>query len=362
MKISAVSKRFFSQSSFFSNAGQQTIYQNKRTEKMRDASNLLSQEEIDALATGINDGTIPVDTGYNTSATVRKHDLTNEDSSLGINVTSLDMINERFIRLFRLALLEVLRTSPRITPSKVKLIKFGDYMKDLSPPLSVNVIRMNPLRGNSLVLIDTNLIFNSLDNFFGGFGRSIGTLPPSRLFTSTESRVIGIILEVFFNSLKEAWSPLLSLDFEKVSSEINPHFAQIADENDLVIVNHFDAECGDSKGFLDLVYPYSALKPIRDLLRSRVSSSDGDAESEQRWQHALASAVGDSKLELRVIIGNIKTTIHQIDSIKEGDLLYFTKPELARVNIKDIPVFNAHVGKSGPNVAIKIEKVLEESE
>jgi len=329
---------------------------------MREATNLLSQEEIDALATGISDGSIPVDTGYNTAANIRKHDLTNEDSSLGVNVTSLDMINERFIRLFRLALLDVLRTSPRITPARVQLIKFGDYMKDLSPPLSVNVIRMNPLRGNAMVLIDPNVIFNSLDNFFGGFGRGIGTLPPGRLFTPTETRVIGIILDVFFTSLKEAWSPLLSLDFETVSSEINPHFAQIADENDLVIVNHFDAECGDNKGFLDVVYPYSALKPIRDLLRNRVASSDGDQESEQRWQDELTSAVGDSKLEMRVIIGSIKTTLGQIDSIKEGDLLYFRKTEYARVNIQDIPVFDARVGASGPSVAIKIEKILAESE
>ena len=329
---------------------------------MRESTNLLSQEEIDALATGISDGSIPVDTGYNTAANIRKHDLTNEDSSLGVNVTSLDMINERFIRLFRLALLDVLRTSPRITPARVQLIKFGDYMKDLSPPLSVNVIRMNPLRGNAMVLIDPNVIFNSLDNFFGGFGRGIGTLPPGRLFTPTETRVIGIILDVFFTSLKEAWSPLLSLDFETVSSEINPHFAQIADENDLVIVNHFDAECGDNKGFLDVVYPYSALKPIRDLLRNRVASSDGDQESEQRWQDELTSAVGDSKLEMRVIIGSIKTTLGQIDSIKEGDLLYFKKTEYARVNIQDIPVFDARVGASGPSVAIKIEKILAESE
>lgn len=329
---------------------------------MRESTNLLSQEEIDALATGISDGSIPVDTGYNTAANIRKHDLTNEDSSLGVNVTSLDMINERFIRLFRLALLDVLRTSPRITPARVQLIKFGDYMKDLSPPLSVNVIRMNPLRGNAMVLIDPNVIFNSLDNFFGGFGRGIGTLPPGRLFTPTETRVIGIILDVFFTSLKEAWSPLLSLDFETVSSEINPHFAQIADENDLVIVNHFDAECGDNKGFLDVVYPYSALKPIRDLLRNRVASSDGDQESEQRWQDELTSAVGDSKLEMRVIIGSIKTTLGQIDSIKDGDLLYFRKTEYARVNIQDIPVFDARVGASGPSVAIKIEKILAESE
>jgi len=56
-----------------------------------------------------------------------------------------------------------------------------------------------------------------------------------------------------------------------VSSEINPQFAQIADENDLVILTRFEAEGNmDSQGFIDLVYPYASLKPIRELLRSRV--------------------------------------------------------------------------------------------
>ena len=328
---------------------------------MSESGNLLSNEEIDALANGIKNGSIPVDTGYNAAATIRKHDLTNEDSSLGVNVSSIDMINERFIRLFRLGLLEVLRTSPRINPTRVQLLKFGEYMKDLRPPLSVNVIRMNPLRGNAMVLIDPNVIFTSLDNFFGGFGRGIGPLAPGRLFTPTETRVINIILDVFFKSLKEAWLPLLSLEFEQVSSEINPHFAQIADENDLVIVNHFEADCGDNKGFLDIVYPYSSLKPIRDLLRSRVQAVDGDKESEKRWRDELASAVGDSELEMRVIVGHIKSALSNLEAMREGDVLYFKKHEFARVMVNDVPAFDARVGTSGPNVAIKIETILEAS-
>ena len=69
-------------------------------------SNLLSEEELAALSEGVRDGSIETDTGYNESVRVRKHDLASEDSSLGVNVSSVDMINERFIRLFRLGLLE----------------------------------------------------------------------------------------------------------------------------------------------------------------------------------------------------------------------------------------------------------------
>ena len=94
-------------------------------------SNLLSEEELSALSSGVQDGSIETDTGFNTRVRVRKHDLASEDSSLGVNVSSVDMINERFIRLFRLGLLEVLRTSPRVNPTRVQILKFGDYLKGL---------------------------------------------------------------------------------------------------------------------------------------------------------------------------------------------------------------------------------------
>jgi len=326
---------------------------------MEKSENLLSKDELAALTAKIEIGAVEVDTGYNTDVRARKHDLTNEDSSLGVNVSALDMINERFIRQFRLSLLEVLRTSPRITPSRAQLKKFGDYMKDLHPPLSVNVIRINPLRGSSMVLIDPNIVLSSLDNFFGGVGRGVAQLPPGRLFTQTETRIINIILEVLFRSLKEAWAPLLAVDFEQVSSEINPHFAQIADENDLVIVNRFEAECGDTKGFLDIVYPYSSVKPLRELLRSRVQEVDGNDESDKQWKQDLGAALGDSRVEMQAVLGEIHTTIARFQTLAAGDLLYFKKPEFARIVINEVPAFEAQVGVSGSEMAICIEKLID---
>ena len=326
---------------------------------MEKSENLLSKDELAALTAKIEIGAVEVDTGYNTDVRARKHDLTNEDSSLGVNVSALDMINERFIRQFRLSLLEVLRTSPRITPNRAQLKKFGDYMKDLHPPLSVNVIRINPLRGSSMVLIDPNIVLSSLDNFFGGVGRGVAQLPPGRLFTQTETRIINIILEVLFRSLKEAWAPLLAVDFEQVSSEINPHFAQIADENDLVIVNRFEAECGDTKGFLDIVYPYSSVKPLRELLRSRVQEVDANDESDKQWKQDLGAALGDSRVEMQAVLGEIHTTIARFQTLAAGDLLYFKKPEFARIVINEVPAFEAQVGVSGSEMAICIEKLID---
>jgi flagellar motor switch protein FliM len=271
--------------------------------------------------------------------------------------------------------MEVLRTSPRINPSRAQIVRFGDYLKDLRPPLAVNTIRINPLRGFSLVTIEPTVVFSALDNFFGGTGSGMpGTarrrtpdkegdaspnwLPPTRMFTPTESRVIKIILEVFFRSLKEAWAPLLPVDFEHVGSEINPQFAQIADENDLVIVSRFDTESvGGVKGFVDLVYPYASLKPLRDLLRNRVQA-DGSEESDMKWRNDLTAAVGDSQLELQVLLGQVVDHYERVETLKEGDLLFFKKPELATLYVGGLPAFECQVGMAGPNVAIRIENSI----
>ena len=267
------------------------------------ATSLLTPDELSALTDGVKDGSIPVDTGFNTTARVKKHDLASENSSLGVNISAIDMINEKFIRTFRLGLLEMLRSSPRVNPTQVQIVRFGDYLKNLKAPLSVNVVRMNPLRGYSIVVIDPAVVFSSLDSFFGGFGKGVGDLPPGRLFTPTETRIISMILDVFFRSLQDAWSPVLPVEFELVSSEINPQFAQIADENDLVVLTRFEAEGNiDAKGFVDLVYPYASLKPIRELLRSRVQSGDGNEESDKQWHDELEEAVDSANLEVQVLL------------------------------------------------------------
>jgi flagellar motor switch protein FliM len=316
---------------------------------------LLSPEELDALAAGLDSGSIEVDTGFNTGAKVRKHDLASEDSSLGVNISSIDMINERFIRQFRLGLLEVLRTSPRINPTRVQILRFSDYLKMLKAPLSVNIMRANPLRGYTMVVIEPTVVFSSLDSFFGGFGRGVGELPQGRMFTPTETRIIKMILDVFMRSLKDAWSPIYDIDFEHVSSEINPQFAQIADENDLVILSRFDAEpTAQGKGFIDLVYPYAALKPIRDLLRSRVQSGDGNEESDKQWRSDLEAAVHDSSVEMQFLLGHINMALNQLESMKEGDVMYFKKPDMARVYISDLPSFDVEIGSVGSNIAAKI--------
>ena len=330
---------------------------------MAEDSSRLSEEELNALTfdEGFEeDSGSLLDPEAALGSAVRPHNLVTEDTTIGINLAAVDMITERFTRHLRLGLMEVLRTSPRITADRVKTLPFSEYLKDLKAPLSVNTVRLSGLRGTSMVVIDPNVVFASLDNFFGGFGRGSDGLPPGRMFTPTETRIINIMLEVIFASIHEAWSPIMEINCEHIGSEINPAFVQIVDENDLVIVCHLEVELsGKERGAVDIVYPFATLKPIRDILRGRVQDSEDPSVDHDVWARELAGAASDAELEHRVILGEIDLTLGDFNNMQPGDILDLKKYDTARVLVDDIPLFDADVGTANGYVAARLLKAVE---
>ena len=311
----------------------------------------LTQEELAMLRVG-NDSP---DGSPARNMIVAKHDLASEDLSIGFNDAALDMINERFSRQLRAGLVDVLRTTPRIQIEKIRTLRYQQYLQTLKSPLSVNTIKIDPLRGYSLVIIEPNVVFSSLDNFFGGFGKGIGDLPPGRLFTPTETSIINILLNLIFGSLKEAWSPVLALSFTSVASEINPQFSQIADESDLVIISTFSLNLGPNvDGSISIVHPFISLKPVRDRLRSRIQSSEENDEKTRLWQGEMQEACLDAKLGVQVKLAEIPATLAQVKKFQEGDVLFFNKPDHAWAAVSGYALFDVDIGSLGTNSAVRI--------
>jgi len=332
---------------------------------MAEDSSRLSEEELNALTSdeGFEEDSALLDPDSALGSSVKPHNLVTEDTTIGINLAAVDMITERFTRHLRLGLLEVLRTSPRITADRVKTLSFSEYTRGLKAPLSVNTVRLSGLRGTSMVVIDPNVVFASLDNFFGGFGRGIDGLPPGRMFTPTETRIINIMLEVIFASIHEAWSPIMEINCEHVGSEINPAFVQIVDENDLVIVCHLEVELlGKERGAIDVVYPFATLKPIRDVLRGRVQDSEDPSVDHDVWARELASAASDAELEHRVILGEVDLTLGDFNNMQPGQMLDLKKFDLARVLVDDIPLFDAEIGTANGYAAARLVQAVELAE
>jgi flagellar motor switch protein FliM len=314
-------------------------------------SDLLSQEEIDALLNGVDDGKIETESDIPPPpGTVLDFDFTQQDRIVRGRLPTLEMINDRFARFFRTALFGVLRKTCEVSVLGVKMMKFNEYVHGLAVPSNLNLMRMKPLRGTGLAVMEPRLVFSVIDNFFGGDGRYHARIE-GRDFTPTENRVIQILLKEVFASMSEAWAPVMDIQFEFLSSEINPQFANIVSPTETVVVSRFRIEMDGGGGEVHLTLPYSMVEPIRTMLDAGVQSDR--MERDDRWIAFLHEEVMDAEVELSSLLLETQISIGEFLYLRIGDVIPITLPDVTTVFAEDIPVFRGKYGQSNGRYAIR---------
>jgi len=314
-------------------------------------NDLLSQDEIDALLHGVSGGDVETESDVQDDGETRSYDFAVEDRIVRGRLPTLEMINERFARHFRISLFNLLRRTAEISVGSVQMLKFSEYIHSLFVPTSLNLVKLHPLRGTSLFVIDPKLVFILVDNFFGGDGRFHAKIE-GREFTPTELRIVQIVLADIFENLHEAWQPVIDIDFEYVNSEVNPQFANIVSPTEVVVVSKFTVELDGGGGDMHITMPYSMLEPIRELLDAGVQSDR--SETDTRWINALRDEVKSANVELSCQMGEAELSLNEIMSMKEGDIIPMDMPEKVLLRAADVPVLRGVYGEAHGNKAVKI--------
>lgn len=319
------------------------------------SNDLLSQDEIDALLHGVDSGKVDTTPAPAAPGEARPFDFTSQERIVRGRMPTLEMVNERFARLFRISLFNMLRRTPELTVVGIETVKFSEYTHSLFVPTSLNLIRVKPLRGTALCIFEPRLVFTVVDNFFGGDGR-LPTKIEGREFTPTEMRVIQLLLRQVFADQQEAWSPVLGLDFEYLNSEVNPHFANIVSPGEIVVVCKFKIELEGGGGHLHLTFPYSMLEPIRDLLDAGIQSDRGDKD--ERWPLALREQVRDLEVETSCELLRATMSLRQLTQLKAGDVIPVTLPRTLELCVEDVPLFRGSFGVANGRNAVRIQDVI----
>ncbi len=319
-------------------------------------NDLLSQDEIDALLHGVDTGDVSTENEDLLDGVARQFDFASQDRIVRGRMPTLEMINERFARLFRISLFNLLRRTPEISVGGVQMLKFSEYMLSLFVPTSLNLIKVRPLRGTALCVIDPKLVFILVDNFFGGDGR-FHTKIEGREFTPTERRVISIILEKIFIDLIEAWAPVMPVEFEFLNMEVNPQFANIVSPTEVVVVTTIHIELEGGGGDLHLTMPYSMIEPIREVLDAGVQSDV--SEIDERWPITLRDEIQSAEVEMKSILTETTVTLRDVLDFIPGDIIPIEIPESVVLYAEDIPVIRGQYGVSRGNMAIKVKEIIE---
>jgi flagellar motor switch protein FliM len=319
------------------------------------SDNFLSQQEVDALLKGVtgeqDEDVAPVDhTG------VKPYNLATQERIVRGRMPTLEIINERFARLFRIGLFNFLRRTTEVSIGPVRVSKYSEFIRNLVVPTNLNLIHMKPLRGTGLIVIDPNLVFLLVDNLFGGDGR-FHTRVEGRDFTQTEQRIIQRILGIIFESYAKSWEPVYPIEFEYIRSEMNTQFANIATPNEVVVTFTFTVELGNVSGEMHFCIPYSMIEPIRDTL---TSSLQGETlEMDKRWVRLMTQQIQTAEVELVANFGTAKISLGDILNMKAGDVIPIAAPERVSANVDGVPVMECTYGKFNGQYALRVEKLLQ---
>lgn len=317
---------------------------------------LLSQDEIDALLHGVDDGDIDTESDSEPGA-VRAYDLTSQDRIVRGRMPTLEMINERFARYTRISMFNLLRRTADVSVGGVQIQKFGEYVHTLYVPTSLNMVKFRPLRGTALIILDARLVFKLVDNFFGGDGRHAKI--EGREFTPTELRVVQMVLNQTFADLTEAWKAVFPINFEYVHSEVNPSLANIVSPSEVVVVSTFHIELDGGGGEMHITVPYSMIEPIREVLDAGLQS-DSD-EQDERWVKALREDVLSAKVDLECDIVRRDITLRDIVDLKVGDIIPVEFPDYHVLTANGVPMFRTQLGQSNGFLALKIREFIDRS-
>jgi len=318
---------------------------------------VLSQDEIDALLHGVEEGSLPAGGGaFEPEGEVVPFDFKDQEHLSRNQFPQLEIINQRFLRDFDSSLYRMFKHAVEVEAEPVQLSKYGEYIDSVETPSAINLVQVHPLNGSALLVMDQLLVFLAVDNYFGGGGR-LHQDPDKSEFTPTETRIIQMLMDLVFRDLGKAWEPVAELRFEYLKSEVNPRFTNILTSSEVVVISRFRIRLNGGEGQMQLVLPLTMLEPVREQLETGLVDS-GLVDDEQ-WLACLRREILKARVELSSTLVEIPMTLREVLHMAPGDLIPVELSEKVVVRAAGVPVLQGEFGVVKGRNGVKIDDPLD---
>lgn len=330
-------------------------------------SQVLSQNEVDALLAAVSEGEIAggdeggggggVAGGPKDDRVVVVYDLTSQDRIIRGRLPQLEVIYEKFMRSFRVSLSSALRKIATLNLASTDFLKFGEFINTQPMPTCMSVLRFNALRGSALLVIESKLAYALVDNFFGGFDRPYNK--DGKDFTAIELQIIRKVVNLAIGDLEEAWSSVEKIDCSFVRTEINPQFVGIVPPTDIVIASTFDVELENANGIITLVIPYSTIEPIKQKL-STGFQVESDQTDKKLWTSVLQEQLLGTQIDVKVDLGTTEIDVSELMKLRVGDVISLEQDSTGEldVQVEGVKKFKGYYGIHHGSVAVQVTRPI----
>ncbi|MBE5869653.1 MAG: flagellar motor switch protein FliM [Lachnospiraceae bacterium] len=323
---------------------------------------VLSQSEIDSLLAALATGEVDAeDMKEDSTKQVKDYDFRRPAKFSKEHLRTLEIIFEHYGRLLSTNLPVYLRKNVQVSVASSETVTFSEFMNALSNPVILGIVSFQPLNGNIIMELSSNLGFTILDRMLGGEGHP---LEKARDFSEIEISILEQIMTACMQLLREPWKNVIEIEPFLERIETNPQFAQVIAPNEMVAIVVLSMKIGEIEGFLDICLPYITLEEIMDKINTKYWFSTMQETDYGNYQENIEAMIKRVDVPVKAVLGKSVITVNDFANLQTGDIIRLDSDidgELD-VYVGNIKKFTALPGKDRDKYAVRVTSVVREEE
>ncbi|MBE7638308.1 flagellar motor switch protein FliM [Sneathiella sp. P13V-1] len=315
------------------------------------ATRVLNQDEIDSLLGFDMDG----DGGGDKSGikAIINSALVNYE-----RLPMLEVVFDRLVRMMTTSLRNFTSDNVEVSLDNITSIRFGDYLNSIPLPAILSVFRAEEWDNYGLIMVDSSLIYSIVDVLLGGRRGTAAMRIEGRPYTTIERNLVERMVSVILADMSAAFEPLSPVSFRQERVETNPRFATIARPANAAILIKLRIDMEDRGGRLELLLPYATLEPVRELLLQMFMGEKFGRDS--IWENHLATELWATEVDILAVLDEQELSLNRILNLEIGDTIMLNASPASPVILRcgGIGMVSGKMGRSGQNIAVKVDKTL----
>ena len=325
-------------------------------------SDVLSQNEIDNLLKALNSGDL--DVGVMNGAAdddVKNYDFKRPSKFSKEHLRTLELMFEHYGRLLSTNLPVYLRKNVQVNVAYSESVTFSEFTNSLANPSILSIVKFNPLPGDIIINLTSNLGFVMVDRMMGGPGKALDKV---RDFSEIEIHILEKLMVISMQLLREPWKNVIEINPVLDRIETNPQFAQIIAPNEMIAIVTLNIKIGDVEGFMNVALPFITIESVIDNLNTKFWFSNMTNYSEEVYNEYIEGMLKRVDVPLKCLLGKSNVTVADFTNLSVGDIIRLdTNVESAlEVYVGNILKFTAIAGASNDKYAVKVTSVIREEE
>ena len=325
-------------------------------------SDILSQNEIDALLKQLSEGDLDMDQIQGEDEKqVKNYDFSRPTKFSKEHLRTLEIIFEHYSRLISTNLPVYLRKNVQVTVASSETVTFSEFSNALSNPSVLGIVNFTPLNGNIIIEIATNLCYAMLDRMLGGSGQP---LEKSRDFSDIELTILQKLLVMFTQLLREPWKNVLEISPVLSRLETNPQFAQVIAPSDMIAIVTLNMKIGDVEGMINICLPFFTLEDVMDKLNTKYWFSTMQENHDEHYEEYIESMIRRVEIPIKAVLGKSEISVNDFLNLQVGDCIRLNSrvDNDMDVYVGNIKKFTALPGTEKDSYAVQITSVIREEE